>query len=153
MNVVPVSEAVKLTPSDWERVHERVQSILEPLRERIRQKLPGIRAAAGKTSARAFPLFTYCQFGWSNEPDLEEVVAGLNFSPQPELMEFLICGDIGGAETGLTYFEISARVPEKLDDVLAAASSIAVQLAREDEVIVKALMERHMAPDCGKGAE
>ena len=147
MSAVPIPETGELRPIDWDRIHRQTHALLEPLVGYVQRQQPTVRSQGGTTQTPALPLFSYRVFRWGDEPDLEAVIVGLDFKPSPN-GGIVVRGDIGGEETGRTYYQAGEHaVAGTMPAVLAAAVAIASELAAQGDVVVSALRVRQPAPD------
>jgi hypothetical protein len=152
MNPSPVAEVAPATKVDWNLVHAEVQSIWDRLASRVMSRCPAVTVSTGRTSGRAFFLYTYQRFAWPKEAEGEAVCVGINFTPSPTGDAIHLCADIGGEETGMTDMALPERdVPNDPASVLAAARELAQELSRKDEIIAQALSEHRLAPDYRNG--
>jgi hypothetical protein len=134
--------------ADWAQVDQVVQDILGAMAGRIRRQWPSIGSQASRTSARAFFLFAYRTFRLADDEASESVIVGLTFEPAPSGERIIVRGDIGGEETGRIDFETPVKeVPNAQAAVLATAYELARELADREDVVVRAVFERHAPPD------
>lgn len=155
MSAAPETGGTGLSQSEWDQVHAQVQSILDSLARRVRSRCPAATEKSGRTSARAWFLFSYRDFNQERaDQEAEDVVVGLLFSPSPNVNGVRITGDIGGGVSGETDYAIGERiVAANLNAVLAAACEGAEELSRQDEIVVKAVSQRRPAPSYRPGKE
>jgi hypothetical protein len=134
--------------ADWQEVHRLVQWIFNRMATRIGARWPMIRSRGGKTSARSYFLYTYMTFGLCDEESLEFVIVGLLFEPTPPGDGVRVSGDIGGEESGRIDFELEGKsVMLSRTEVIPLALEMATRLAEQTDLIAKAVLERHPAPE------
>lgn len=140
--------AVASTQIDWDKVHQETQQLLAPLVDSVSQRWSAVRSEPGRTSARAWTLYSYRTFSLPEEPDAEAIVVGVFFAPSPDGNHVLVRGEIGGEETGHSYFVAGEKqVPAVQSAVLRASHDIGDELGRQTEVLVNGLAERRSPPD------
>jgi hypothetical protein len=132
---------------DWELVHGETQEALAPLANSICQRCPVIHCEGGRTTAGAWFLYSYHTFNRTDEAEKEAVVVGVLFTPSTREKHIRVRGDIGGEETGHTYFEVEEKeVPALQAAVLTASHEIADQLCRQTDLVINAFAERRSPP-------
>ena len=95
-----------------------VQDSLSILTARLLAQEPGLIWKAGRTSSRAFPLFSYRVFYHLDGDDYDPIVVGLTFTVRGA--EVRVVGDISGDESGFVYYDEGCTID-------APAEPLAVQ--------------------------
>jgi hypothetical protein len=128
----------------WTEVHEEVQRILGRLDELVRTRVTHLHTMSGRTQGRGFDLFTYLKFSRTDASELDPVVVGLTFSHADgeERRWVVIDADVSGEQTG-DGIEVPAqrRVPASREDLLRAASEMALRLSCGEQRIAEALLD------------
>lgn len=125
----------------WDLAHEVVQDALAGLTGWFVRECPAYPWKAGRTSARAFPLFSYRVF-YRRTDDEDPVVVGVTFTETGAGVR--VTGDISGEASGTIYFdeECDHEVPHTARAVVQQASRTACRLAAQGAVLVQALRQR-----------
>jgi hypothetical protein len=131
------TDGMALSPGDWEEVHATVQKALAALAEQVQASCPTIRSRGGKTSARAWLLFSYRVFQPPQGCQADPVVAGVDFRPGKG--GIVIKGDLCGEEGGEILYELDREAAPTKAAVLEAAQDIAKALTGQAAVVVRAL--------------
>jgi hypothetical protein len=123
----------------WTEVHERVQAQLGELEKQVRRRVPNVQVANGRTSGKAFCLFTYRAFSIPGS-GLDPVVCGVTFWPVDQGVR--IEGDTSGESLGDVIFEVPTRtVANSKEALLAEATELARELGRSADAVVGALKD------------
>ena len=125
-------------PVNWDIVHAVVQDALAPLPGWIAEACPGVRWWPGRSTARAFHLFSYRTF--SRDDDIgDPVVVGVVFAGSGTGIR--ISGDISGEETGRVYYDEGCEqvVPLAAGPISEGAARIAGRLAAQHRIVAGAL--------------
>lgn len=93
----------------------------------------------GRTTTRAFPLFSFVVFPRIAGRDFDPVVVGVTVKPGPESTR--ITGDISGEESGDLYFDegCELEVPLSPEEVIRGAVEVADRRASEWRVALAAI--------------
>ena len=144
--MIPTKETESATAADWDRIHGQVQTILDSMVEGVRKKVAKLASTGNRTPAtKICPLLTYREFSWAEEPDLEAIIVAVRFHFSNRCL--MAQGDIGGEETGCTYFETDEKpVADNPSAVLGAATEIAKRLSQQSVIVINALLERRSSP-------
>lgn len=128
---------------DWSEVNAVVQSELARLTQEVLDTRSEARWESGRSSSRAFALFSYRVFFHLDGNDYDPIVVGITFSKRPRAIH--IEGDISGDESGYVYFDddCSIDVEPRAEAVIKAAIQIAINLAAQVEIVLHAIAERH----------
>ena len=132
----------ELSSLDWDEVHRVVQQSLSGMSLRICADHSPIRARGGRTSARAFFLFSYYSFDVPADHGIEAVVVGLDFLQGSTAATVVVVADIVREDTGVILWDGGRRtVPKTRVALLAAAQEIAGALSEWDEMVVEGLKQ------------
>jgi hypothetical protein len=132
-----------LSADDWDVMDREVQDRLSGLTADVLRQEPRAIWKAGRTAARAFPLFTYRVFYHLDGNDYDPIVVGVTFTvPGPVVW---VTGDISGDETGVVYFDegCTLEVPAEPLAVQEAARTVADRLASRESIVLDAIRNRH----------
>lgn len=134
---------------DWQALHESVQAILASLGDAVQADCPSIRSRGGKTQTARFPLFSYRVFEVPSRPDLDPLVAGVDFSSASSGQDVVVRADLCGEESGRIWFELPAQTMPAVQDVLSAtAESLAHELSEQKDRIIVALNQQKTGSSC-----
>ncbi len=128
----------------WVEVDEEVQRVLSGLNELVRSRVANLHVESGRTQGRSFYLFTYLAFSRTDASEIDPVVVGLTFAraDDDEQERVVIDADISGEQTGDGIEVLAQRtVPAGRDDLLRAASELALKLSCYDQRIAEALLD------------
>jgi hypothetical protein len=138
-----LDEPVCTTDSlDWDSVHRAVQEILGTLTNWVLSRAPATLWKSGRSSARAFPLFSYRVFYRLDGNDYDPVIVGVTVSPEGSIAR--VSGDISGDESGRVYFDegCSLEVPSHQEAIFDAACYVAYLLVVPGEIVLDAISDR-----------
>jgi hypothetical protein len=120
----------------WNAVHESIQTALQRMDALLRAEFPELRITGGKSTGKAFTLFSYRSYAAG---DLEPVVVGVMFRPAGD--GFLASGDISGESTGEVFYEVAPlSIAPNPSDITQAAQRIAIDLAAAVGPVREALL-------------
>jgi hypothetical protein len=127
---------------DWASIHRAVQEILGTLTSWILSRAPATAWKAGRSSARAFPLFSYRVFYRLDGNDYDPVIVGVTVSLEGSIAR--VSGDISGDESGRVYFdeECNLEVPLRQDAIIDAARRVAQRLTVPGQTVLDAISDR-----------
>ncbi len=127
---------------DWDSIHRAVQEILETLTSWVLSRAPATAWKSGRSSARAFPLFSYRVFYRLDGNDYDPVIVGITVSLEGPIAR--VSGDISGDESGRVYFDegCSLEVPSHQDAIFDAARRIAQRLTVPGQTVLDAISDR-----------
>ena len=97
------NDLVRRHKLDWDSIHRAVQEILETLTGWVFARAPATGWKLGRSSARAFPLFSYRVFYRLDGNDYDPVIVGVTVSLEGSIAR--VSGDISGDESGRVYFD------------------------------------------------
>lgn len=124
----------------WDDLHSEIQEQLAILETEVRQKVTGIRVAAGRTQGEQFFLFSYRTFSIPGSM-LDPVVAGVTFVPADQGVA--VDADVSGEHNGDGIFLVPSKtVGDSREGLLEAARESARELCRSAEAIAKALADQ-----------
>jgi hypothetical protein len=128
---------------NWDAVDRVVQDVLSTLTDRKLDREPQAVWKAGRTSARAFPLFSHRVFDHLDGDDYDPIVVGLTFTLGDGMVR--VSGDISGDESGFVYFDEGCVIdsPQELCAVEDAARRVAERLAAQYGIVLEAIKNRH----------
>ena len=138
-----LADATDTTDSrDWDSIHRAVQENLETLTNWLVSRAPTLRWKAGRSSARAFPLFSYRVFYRLDGDDYDPVIVGVTVSLDGSIAR--VCGDISGDESGCVYFDegCNIEVPSRQDAIIDAARRVAQRLTVPGQTVLDAISDR-----------
>jgi|GEM_PF-2861716 len=138
-----LEEPVCTTDSlDWDSIHRAVQENLETLTNWLVSRAPALRWKAGRSSARAFPLFSYRVFYRLDGNDYDPVIVGVTVSLEGPIAR--VSGDISGDESGRVYFDegCSLEVPSHQEAIFDAACYVAYLLVVPGQIVLDAISDR-----------
>lgn len=127
---------------DWDSIHRAVQEILRTLTNWVLSRAPATLWKSGRSSARAFPLFSYLVFYRLDGNDYDPVIVGVTVSLEGSIAR--VSGDISGDESGLVYFDegCSLEVPSHQEAIFDAACYVAYLLVAPGQIVLDALSDR-----------
>jgi len=127
---------------DWDSIHRAVQENLETLANWLVSRAPALRWKAGRSSARAFPLFSYRVFYRLDGDDYDPVIVGVTASLDGSIAR--VSGDISGDESGRVYFDegCNFEVPARQDAIFEAACHVAYLLVAPGQIVLDAISDR-----------
>lgn len=133
---------------DWDEIHKLIQEVFGKMADEIRRRQPSIRSREGRASGRSFPLYTYRTFDLGGDDEMDAVIVGIIFEPDPSGGFIVVRGDIGGEESGRIDFE----APEKKASasrrgLIPTAFGTALELAAQWPLVVTAVLDRPRPPD------
>jgi hypothetical protein len=132
-----------ITENTWQKIHAAVQVILASWAERVQTDYPSIHSRGGKTQTDRFPLFSYRAFEVPAEPDLDPVVAGLDFTLSDSGRSIVVRADLCGEESGRIWFELPEQTLPPIEESLeATAGSLARKLSERGDLLVAALNQQ-----------
>ncbi len=125
---------------DWQAIHESIQVIFLSFAEVVQAECPCVRSRTGKTQTARFPLFSYRTFDIPSQPDLDPVVAGVNFKPDASGRDITVTADLCGEESGRIWLELPEQIVSAAQDSLrAAAETFARKLSEQKDRLLVAL--------------
>lgn len=129
--------------TDWDALDREVQDTLSRLTARVLAQQPEATWKAGRTTARAFALFTYRVFYRLDGNDDDPVVVGVTFAVCDAKVR--VAGDVSGDESGFVYYDedCTLEVPAEPLAVRQAARVVADRLASQDAILLDAIRNRH----------
>lgn len=117
------------TDIDWEEIHRSVQTGLRRLARAVMRSRPEVRSYFGRTITHLL-LFSYCTFEVPSLPELDSIVAGVDFSASPEGGTIVVHADLSGEESGVVWLNLPpVKVPAKKELLRRAGETLAQQLA------------------------
>ncbi|MGO8903455.1 MAG: hypothetical protein ACLQU5_34715 [Isosphaeraceae bacterium] len=127
---------------DWDSIHRAVQEILGTLASWVLSRAPATAWKSGRSSARAFPLFSYRVFYRLDGNDYDPVIVGVTVSLEGSIAR--VSGDISGDESGRVYFDegCSLEVPSHQEAVFDAACYVAYLLVVPGQIVLDAISDR-----------
>jgi hypothetical protein len=127
---------------DWDSIHRAVQEILETLTSWVLSRAPATAWKSGRSSARAFPLFSYRVFYRLDGNDYDPVIVGVTVSLEGSIAR--VSGDISGDESGRVYFDegCDLEVPTHQDAIFDAACFVASLLVVPGQIVLDAIGDR-----------
>ncbi len=127
---------------DWDFIDRAVQDALETLTSWLVSRAPALRWKTGRSSARAFPLFSYRIFYRLDGDDYDPVIVGVTVFLDGSMAR--VCGDISGDESGCVYFDegCNLEVPARQDTIIDAARSIAQRLSAPGQIVLDTISDR-----------
>jgi len=127
---------------DWDSIHRAVQEILGTLASWVLSRAPATAWKSGRSSARAFPLFSYRVFYRLDGNDYDPVIVGVTVSLEGPIAR--VSGDISGDESGRVYFDegCNFEVPARQDAIFEAACHVAYLLVAPGQIVLDAISDR-----------
>ena len=127
---------------DWDSIHRAVQEILGTLTNWVLSRAPATAWKSGRSSARAFPLFSYRVFYRLDGNDYDPVIVGVTVSLEGPIAR--VSGDISGDESGRVYFDegCTLEVPSHQDAIFDAACCVAHRLVVPGQIVLDAISDR-----------
>lgn len=138
----PEADATPSSVADWDLLDRIVQHSLSALTTRVIAQEPAIVWKAGRTSARAFPLFSYRVYYHLDGDDYDPIVVGVTVTTWSANVR--VAGDISGDESGFVYFDEGCTVeaPPDHNSIQNAAQVVADRLAAQDSIVLDAIRNR-----------
>jgi hypothetical protein len=137
------TDATPFSDPDWDVLDRTVQDSLSILTARLLAQEPGLIWKAGRTTTRAFPLFSYRVFYHLDGDDYDPIVVGLTFTVRGA--EVRVVGDISGEESGFVYYDEGCTIDAPAEPLAVhdAARVVAGRLASQDSIVSNAIRNRH----------
>jgi hypothetical protein len=134
-----------LSEQQLDEIHTVVQAALQSLDQHFQQIHLPIVSRGGRTTARAFPAFSYRTFYPPEGMEREPVVAGVDLHMEAEGVRLI--GDIVGEDSGIIHYELPTLSGLTSSvAIVEAARELARQLAQQAEVIVRAVLVSPRSP-------
>lgn len=154
MGITDSSSSIQAARIDWQAIHESIQAIFASLANAVQRNCPSIHSRGGKTQTSCFPLFSYRVFEVPSEPNLDPVVAGVDFAPTSSGPNIVVRADFCGDESGRIWFELPEQTLPPIQDVLrATAETLARELSAHSDCILAALNQQKSSSSPGLGTQ
>jgi hypothetical protein len=139
----PDADAPPFSALDWDALDRVVQDSLSELTARVLEQEPGAIWKAGRTAARAFPLFTYRVFFHLDGDDYDPIIVGVTFTVRDGVVR--VDGDISGDESGFVYYDEGCTIEVAAEPLVVpdAARAVARRLASQESIVLDAMRNRH----------
>jgi hypothetical protein len=123
----------------WNGVHASIQASLSRIDSALLPEIPQLRATGGRSSGKAFTLFSYRTYAAAASNDHEQIVVGVTLRPEGD--GYLASGDISGESSGDLLHEVAPRsVPRSPAAIGLAAQQIAEALVAASDAVREALL-------------
>ena len=129
----------ELNGSDmWDAVHEAIQVALARLGPKLLAEFPELQVRGGKSSGKAFSLFSYRSYAVDSADDTERVIVGVTFRPQGH--NLVASGDVSGESSGDVWHEVQPlSIPHDSAQIMQAGQQIAEGLLAAVDAIREGL--------------
>lgn len=126
---------------DWEDVNQSVQAVFRQLAEAVQRRGPQVRFRPGRTITHLL-LFSYCAFEDPSAPEVDPVVAGVDFSESESGKGIVVRADLSREETGVVLLTLAPReLVAEQEVVRVTGETLARQLVTHADRIVEALKQ------------
>ena len=136
------NDLVRRHKLDWDSIHRVVQEILETLTGWVLARAHATGWKSGRSSARAFPLFSYRVFCRLDGNDYDSIMVGVTVSLEGSIAR--VSGDISGDESGRVYCDegCNLEVSSHKDASFDAACLVAYLLVVPGQIVLDAISDR-----------
>jgi hypothetical protein len=122
----------------WDAVHEAIQAVLTRLDAVLRAEFAELQVRSGRSSGKAFSLFSYHSYAIDSSDDAERVVVGVTLRAKGD--GFVVSGDVSGESSGDVWHEVAPlSVPPDSSEIMRAAQQVAEVLQSATDAIREGL--------------